>query len=136
MKNITFLFISTVLLTASCQKDELVNSFPAKVSFDISQHLLEGKRINCIETTDDGKAWIGSGKELYFIDGNKQKLYTIEFNINDIAIGKDQTIWIGSDKGGLGHLAAILTNLRFMSITGKHGSALPKAISLKMLLHA
>jgi ligand-binding sensor domain-containing protein len=104
MKILKYILLSAVLLIASCQKDEMINNFPAEVSFDITAHLLEGKRINCIETTDDGKAWIGSGKELYLIDGNKQKLYTIEFNINDIAIGKDQTIWIGSDKGGLGQL--------------------------------
>jgi len=98
------LIILLVLLTVSCQKEDYINEFPAKVRFDITDHLLEGRRISCIETGNGGEVYIGSGKDLYIFDGSVQKTYTLDFSIMDVAIAADQSLWIGSDNGGLGHL--------------------------------
>jgi len=98
------LFILSFLVTVSCQKDDLVNSFPPEVSFDISQRLLEGQPITCIDFDRDGNAYIGSGTMLFHSDGNDLKNYDIGSSIIDLAVAPDQTVWIGTKDSGLCHL--------------------------------
>lgn len=94
----------------SASKDDLIkNPRPIKtyspvIRFDISERLLEGKQINCIETDAKGDIWIASGQELFYRNGSTQKTYTLDFTILDLAVAEDETLWIGSDGGGLGHL--------------------------------
>ncbi len=98
------LVILLTLLAGSCQKDDFINDFPAEVSFDITDHLLEGKHITCIEISDEGTVFIGTGNELYSFNGAVSKVYKLEFSITDVAVAPDRSVWIGSAKGGLGHL--------------------------------
>ena len=97
--------ILSALLTISCEKNNSVSDDPSEVSFDVSSRLLEGTKINCIDFNEDGYAWIASGSELYFHDGRALKSYNIGFPILDLAVAPDQTVWIGTNGGGL----AILT---------------------------
>jgi ligand-binding sensor domain-containing protein len=65
--------------------------------------MLEGKHIDCIDNYK-GTTWIASGKELFHFKGSEEKIYTLDFPILDISIAGDETLWIGTSGGGLGHL--------------------------------
>ena len=97
-------FILLLLLTVSCQKDDLINNFPSRVRFDITSQLLEGKHISCIDIDTKGNIYIASDKELYYINNSDHKSYSLNFPILDLAIAPDETVWIGTNGGGLGHL--------------------------------
>jgi len=103
MRRISCLLVLLLLVAVSCQKDDLINNFPANISFDITGRLLEGKHIDCIDIDKKGYAAVGSGSNLYLINGSKQDSYTLDYQILDLAIAPDQTVWIGSKGGGLGH---------------------------------
>jgi hypothetical protein len=99
-----FSFFLTLLLIVSCNKDDQVNNLPSDVKFNISGRMLEGKSISCIAVSEKGVVYIGSGNDLYYKNGNEQKVYTLEFQIYDLAIAQDESVWIGTKGGGLGHL--------------------------------
>ncbi len=100
----SFCLLIILLLTISCEKNDPVNGFQAEVRFDVSYRLLEGKKISCIDFNDKGNAWIGSGSEIYYHDGIELKSYNTGFPVMDLAVAPDQTVWIGTNGGGLGHL--------------------------------
>jgi ligand-binding sensor domain-containing protein len=100
-----FQLIIIILLVSSCTKDNYVNNFPANISFNISDRLLEGKHISSIATDNKGNIYIASEKELYFKNNSLQKVYTLDFPVMDLAIAPDETVWIGTNGGGLGHLS-------------------------------
>lgn len=100
----SFLVILLLITTVSCQKDNLINNYPSKVNFEVTGRLLQGQRISCISIDAKGNTYIGSGKELYYIKGNNQKEYSLDYEILDLAIAPDHTVWIGTNGGGLGHL--------------------------------
>ena len=106
-KKYLFIFILTtffVLLDSSCTKDEF-GSFTKEVSFDVTARLLEGSKINCIDVDSRGNYCIGSEKELYYSINGKNETRTLDYNILDVAIASDGTVWVGTDGGGLGHLS-------------------------------
>ena len=108
-----------LLLSNSCEKDDplitendpltpkedILKDYSPEVSFDITSRLLEGKPITCIEPNYKGNTWIASGKELYFISDSVEKTYTLDYPILDISIAGDETLWIATKGGGLGHLS-------------------------------
>jgi len=98
----TALLLTFSLIFFSCEKDD----FPSRVSFDITGRLLEGKHIDCIDIDIKGNIYIASDKELYYTstNNNDHKNYSLDFPILDIAIAPDETVWIGTNGGGLGHL--------------------------------
>jgi ligand-binding sensor domain-containing protein len=117
---ITPLFlILFLLLSNSCEKDDpliiendpltpkedVLKEYSPVVSFDITSRLLEGKRIDCIEPNYKGITWIASGNELYYLNDSVEKKYTLDYPIFDISIAGDETLWIATDGGGLGHLS-------------------------------
>ena len=102
IRRITCFSILVLLLPLSCKKDELINDFPATVRFDITNRLLEGKHIDCIATDTKGNICIASGKELYYTNNRIFKSYSLDFQILDLAIAPDETVWIGTNGGGLG----------------------------------
>ena len=104
MNKVIFFFILPLLMIASCSKDDHISNFPATVRFDISCRMLEGKRINCIDFDTKGNIYIASGKEIYYKNSSDQKTYNIDYSILDIAIAPDETLWIGTNGGGLGHM--------------------------------
>jgi len=98
---VLILLTAALLFPVSCSDDE--SNLQPDASFDISYRLLEGKYISCIDTDNKGNIWIASEKELYFKNGGNQKTFDLGFGILDIAISPDESLWIGSDGGGLGH---------------------------------
>jgi ligand-binding sensor domain-containing protein len=105
MNRTCYYLILTLFLSNSCSKEDLVNNFPATVNFDITGRLLEGKRITSIATDNKGNICIASDKELYYRNNNEQKVFNLDFPILDLAIAPDETVWIGTNGGGLGHLS-------------------------------
>jgi ligand-binding sensor domain-containing protein len=112
-------FILAIILTCSCKKtdtldeydyspvrkDDILNDYPPGISFNITGRLMKGKHIDCIEPDYNGNIWIASDKELYYKNGNDEKTYTLDFPVLDISIAGDETLWIGTKEGGLGHLS-------------------------------
>lgn len=116
---VSLAFIVPLILSCSCQKDDplisddqpLVKSedtlrnYSPEVSFEITDHLLEGKAITCIEPNYKGNTWVASGKELYYVNDSLEKTYTLNYPILDISVAGDSTLWIATQGGGLGHLS-------------------------------
>lgn len=87
------------------RKEDILKDYSPEVSFDITGRMLEGKRIDCIEPNYKGNTWISSGRKLYYMNDSVEKTYTLDYPILDISIAGDETLWIGSNGGGLGHLS-------------------------------
>jgi ligand-binding sensor domain-containing protein len=95
----------TTEVNSLTRKEDTLKNYAPEVHFEISNRLLEGKHIDCIEPDYKGNTWISSGKDLYFFHGSEEKTYTLDFPILDISIAGDETLWIGTADGGLGHLS-------------------------------
>ncbi len=117
---VSLVFILPLILNCSCEKDDplitednplirkeyTLKDYSPEVSFEITGRMLEGKPITCMEPNYKGNTWIASGKELYYYkNGSEEKTYTLDFPILDISIAGDETLWIGTNGGGLGHLS-------------------------------
>ncbi len=107
----SYLFLFT---TNSCKKDEndlIPKEYPIKnyspdVHFEITGRMMEGKYITSLEMDDKGNTWIASGKDLYHYKNETLKeSYTIDFQIIELSIAGDESLWIGTKDGGLGHLS-------------------------------
>jgi len=112
------IFLIYLIMAGSCKKDDgpadedgllikkedTLKNYSPEVSFDITSRLLEGKHIDCIEPDYKGNIWIASGKELFYKNGSEEKTYTLDFPVLDISIAGDETLWIGTNGGGLGNL--------------------------------
>ena len=103
MDRLRYIWIFLLFYSASCERDDTINNFPADVSFDVSDRLLEGRGITCIDFDDDGDPYIGSGTYLYHMDGSKLKDYNLGYSVLDLAVAPDQSVWIGTSGGGLCH---------------------------------
>jgi len=116
---VSSLFLMFVLINSACEKDDLqidenvslipkvdtLKDYSPEVSFEVTGRLFEGKSIDCIEPNYNGNTWIASGKELYHLKDGIQTSYTLEYQILDISIAGDESLWIGSLGGGLGCLS-------------------------------
>jgi ligand-binding sensor domain-containing protein len=104
IKNDRIFFVFLVLvLTSSCKKDDQINNFGTRVSFDISYQLLKGKHIDCIATDNKGNVFIASDTEIYYAANGDLKEYSIGLPVLDMAIAPDGSLWIATHGGGLGH---------------------------------
>jgi ligand-binding sensor domain-containing protein len=103
MNRLLCFFILCVFLIVSCEDDDYINNYSAEVSFDVTYHFLKGKPIRCIDFDEQGNAYIGAGKDLHYSNGSIQKTYTLDYDILDLAVAPDQTVWIGTKDGGLCH---------------------------------
>jgi ligand-binding sensor domain-containing protein len=116
-----WIFILVLLLTASCKKENQANqeepyrNYPPDIHFEVSGRLLEGKNITCIETDSRGNIWIATGNELHHIEGSDEKTDTLDFPILDIAVATDETLWIGTNGGGLGHMTT--SEIRWFTVS-------------------
>jgi ligand-binding sensor domain-containing protein len=112
------LFFTLLLLITSCKKvdvpldddepliskEDTLKSYSPTVRFEVTARLLEGKRIDCIEPNYKGNTWIASGKELFhYKNSTLTDYYTLDFSILDISIAGDESLWIATNGGGLGH---------------------------------
>jgi ligand-binding sensor domain-containing protein len=104
MRKTSNFFILIMFLTISCQKESSINNYPADISFNVSNQLFEGRRIDCIASDNNGNIIIGSDKEVYYTSNKSFKTYKLDFPVLDVAIAPDETVWIGTNGGGLGHL--------------------------------
>ncbi|MBN2522019.1 MAG: hypothetical protein JXB24_02045 [Bacteroidales bacterium] len=87
------------------RKEDTLKSYSPTVRFDVTGRLLEGKRIDCIEPDYKGNTWIANGKELFhYKSGTPENSYLLDFSIRDISIAGDESLWIATSGGGLGHL--------------------------------
>ena len=116
---VSMVIILPFFLNCSCQKDDLLvtddnplvkkedilKNYSPEVSFEITKRMLEGKAITCIEPNYKGNTWIASGRELYYMNDSIEKTYTLDYPIYDISIAGDETLWIATKGGGLGHLS-------------------------------
>jgi ligand-binding sensor domain-containing protein len=115
----TILLTILLLIFTSCKKDDLpvnddeplirkedsLKTYSPTVKFEVTGRLLEGKRNDCIEPNYKGNTWIASGQELFhFKNGILENSYTLDFSIRDISIAGDESLWIATSGGGLGHL--------------------------------
>jgi ligand-binding sensor domain-containing protein len=89
----------------SCEKAGMINNFPAEVSFDISGRMFEGQNIACIDVDHKGNVAVGSDKKLYYLNDGDHRSYNLDFEVLDLAIAPDESVWIGTRGGGLGHLS-------------------------------
>jgi len=88
----------------SCEDIGMVNNFPAEISFNISDRMLEGKNITCIDADNAGNVAVGANRTLYYRNNGKEESYTLNFEILDLAIAPDESVWVGTNGGGLAHL--------------------------------
>ncbi len=87
------------------RKEDTLKTYSPIVSFEVTGHLLEDKRIDCIEPDYKGNTWLASGQELFhYKNGTLENSYTLGFSILDISIAGDESLWIATGGGGLGHL--------------------------------
>lgn len=106
MKKILILFITLLsVISFSCEKKITSPNFRS-VSIQISDHILQGYFVTSIAFDSKGTAWIGTFKQgLIKYDGNatyyhsKNSTLPDSIVIRDIAVDKNDNIWIGSDAG-------------------------------------
>jgi len=103
MNRLKYLFILLLFSAVSCERDDAVNHFPPEVKFDVSDRLLEGHPVTCIDFDDDGNPWIGSGTFIYHMEGSSLEDYNLGYSVLDLAVAPDQSVWVGTSGGGLCH---------------------------------
>ena len=98
-----YLFTIPLLLLFSCNKhDEIVlNKFSEEINFDISEWVLKGENITCVDFDKDGNAWIASGSNLIFYDGLNMQSYSAGTVIQDVSVAPDGKVWLGTKEKGL-----------------------------------
>lgn len=102
MKKLYF-FTIPLLLLFSCNKDDEValNEFSKDINFNISEWVLKGENITCVDFDKDGNAWIASGSNLIFYDGLNTQSYSAGTVILDISVSPDGRVWLGTKEKGL-----------------------------------
>lgn len=106
MKKLIILFIILLpLIYISCEK-EATSPNSRNVSIEVSDHLLPGYFAGSISFDDKGTAWIGTFKQGLIEYDGKATHYNSENStlpdsivISDIAVDKNDNIWIGSNAG-------------------------------------
>jgi ligand-binding sensor domain-containing protein len=86
------------------RKEDTLKIYQTEIRFDITGRLLEGKRVDCIEPDYKGSTWVAGGKELYHFKNGIEKNIPLDFEILDISVAGDESLWIATNGGGLGHL--------------------------------
>lgn len=106
MKKLIILFvILSLVIYFSCEK-EITSPNSRNVSIQISDHILHGYFVTSVAFDSKGTAWIGTFKQgLIKYDGNAT-FYNSENStlpdsivMRDIAVDKNDNIWIGSNAG-------------------------------------
>jgi ligand-binding sensor domain-containing protein len=102
MKPIKLFFISLLILF-SCNKDDEValKEFSEAINFNISEWVLRGENITCVDFDKDGNAWIASGSNLIFYDGLNTKSFSAGTVILDVCVSPDGRVWLGTKEKGL-----------------------------------
>lgn len=122
---IKLLLVCVSLILFSCKKDPVSTQDLAPINFDVSQWILEGEKVSCVDFNADGKAWIGVSSRLVFYDGIKTKEYEVGSEILDISVGPDDKVWVATKDRGL----ALFTDEKFTYYT-KQNAELPRDLIL------
>ena len=120
MKYSTLLVIAAYFLS-SCNKNESFNQFNSSINFEVSDQILEGEKVSCVDFDADGNAWIATDSKLHFYDGKISGTYEVNSEIWDISIGTEGKVWIATKDRGL----SMFSDGKFTYYT-KENSGLPR----------
>ncbi|HAQ19875.1 MAG TPA: hypothetical protein DCR40_11675 [Prolixibacteraceae bacterium] len=116
-----FLFVIALCFLSSCDETEPFNTFNSSISFEVSDQILDGEKVACVDFDRDGNAWIASGSSLIFYEGRKFKTYDAGSAILDVSVGTDGKVWLATKDRGL----ALFSGEKFTYYT-KQNSGLPR----------
>lgn len=120
MKYFIFLVIAAYFLS-SCDKDESFNQYNSSINFEVSDQILEGEKVKCVDFDSEGNAWIAIGSNLQFYNGKISGTYEVNSEIQDLSVGPDGKVWIATKDRGL----ALFSGGKFTYYT-KENSGLPR----------
>lgn len=118
-----FLILSVLVFLFSCEKEEVTHDvfYSPEINFEVSEWVLKGKNITCVDFDNDGNAWIASGSDLiYYTDGDTQ-VFSANSAIYDISVAPDGKVWLGTKENGL----TCFSNEQFVYFTSEN-SGLPR----------
>jgi ligand-binding sensor domain-containing protein len=115
------LFICITLFLFSCEKDGLTHKEFSPINFDVSERVLEGEKVSCVDFDPDGNAWIGVDSSLIFYDGNRTISHDAGSEILDVSVGPDGKVWLATKDRGL----ALFSDEKFTYYT-KQNAGLPR----------
>jgi hypothetical protein len=113
------------LLLLSCNDDDFPDNFNSEINFDISERILEGKSVNCVDFDSDGNAWIASGSSLISYKHKEIGTWEVGSDIRDLSVGPDGKVWIATKDRGL----ALFDDGKFTYFTMQN-SGLPRDLIL------
>lgn len=98
-----YLFFVLLFFLFSCEKNDEValDDLPKEINFDVSEWVLKGENITCIDFDTDGNAWIASGNNLIFYDGLNTQYHSAGSVILDVSVAPDGKVWLGTKEKGL-----------------------------------
>lgn len=112
------------LMVFSCnEKDDFPDTFKSGINFDVSEHILEGESVSCVDFDSDGIAWIGAGSNLISYKREVISTWDVGSNVHDLSVGPDGKVWIASKDRGL----ALFDDGKFTYFTVQN-SGLPRDV--------
>jgi hypothetical protein len=117
----SILFVISGFFLYSCDKKDSLSPFNSSINFEVSDRILAGEKVSCVDFDADGNAWIASGSSLIFYDGTKSKTYDVGSGIQDLSVGTEGKVWIATKDRGL----ALFSGGKFTYYT-KENSGLPR----------
>ncbi|MBA4410156.1 MAG: two-component regulator propeller domain-containing protein [Bacteroidota bacterium] len=115
------LLIIAAYFLSSCDENEPFSQLNSSISFDVSDQILDGEKVACVDFDPNGNAWIASGSSLIFYEGRKFKTYDAGSAILDVSVGPDGKIWLATKDRGL----ALFSDGKFTYYTMQN-SGLPR----------
>jgi ligand-binding sensor domain-containing protein len=115
MKRLIIVLFS-IHVFCSCHKSDIVleNDFSPSINFKVSEWVLKGINIQCVDFEKDGNIWIASGNKLIFYPKHGgEKEYDAGSQIRDFSIDPDGKIWLATKDKGL----ALFLNEKFIYYT-------------------
>lgn len=101
--NIRILTFILLLFLFSCEKDEIESDteYSSEINFEVSEWILTGKDISCLDFDKDGNVWIGSGSKLISYASGETEEFDVGSTIKDIAVAPSGNVWVGTKDKGL-----------------------------------
>jgi ligand-binding sensor domain-containing protein len=94
--------IFAFLMVFSCKKkDDFPDTFKSGIKFDVSEHILEGESVSCVDFDSDGIAWIGAGSNLISYKREVISTWDVGSYVRDLSVGPDGKVWIATKDRGL-----------------------------------
>ncbi len=120
-----FLFLLLSAFLISCDDNEFSGHTYRGISFEVSEWIMKGVDVSCVDFDQEGNAWIGSGSTLVFYNSKRIQKFDAGSEILDISVSPDGTIWLGTRDKGL----ACFVKGKFTYFT-KANSGLPRDLIL------